>query len=297
MSDTFKKLFLGYAEFYITHVCNLTCEGCNRFNNVKFKGWQAWKDYESIYQEWSEQLTLGTVSILGGEPLLNPTFYDWVSGIRKLWPNSEIRIASNGTQLSRHKALYDVLKNDPLLTFSVCLHNKTTKKELMQDVHNFLKGPIVTTGDIVPYREHLTLTDSNGVKVHVWHNWWFHQGAVVTNPETGRFTLHQSDPIKAHEICHSKTCHHFENGMLHKCGPSSLFTQFDKQFNLELTDEDRTMIESYQPLRITDSIESKKLFLENIANPIDLCKFCPEEYHGKQIFALDKKIAFQRKSA
>ena len=30
-------------------------------------------------------------------------------------------------------------------------------------------------------------------------------------------------------------------------------------------------------------------FIENIKNPIPQCKFCPEVYHGEQIFALEKK--------
>ena len=35
---------LDYCEFYITNVCNLSCNGCNRFNNYKFRGFQRWED-------------------------------------------------------------------------------------------------------------------------------------------------------------------------------------------------------------------------------------------------------------
>lgn len=283
------KLHLGYAEFYITNVCNLACKGCNRFNNVKFKGWQDWKDYQEIYYQWSQQLDLGSISILGGEPLLNPSFNCWVLGLRKLWPNALLRIASNGTQLDKHHDFYEILKDDRRIRFSVCVHNKIHKQDLIEKVKNFMVGPFESKFDPTPYRECLTLTDSNGVKVDIWYNWWFHQGAVITNLETGRFTLHQSDPIKAHEICHSKTCHHFESGMLYKCGPSSLFKQFDKQFGLELSDQDQLLINSYRPLKIDDDIHAKKNFLSNISNPIPQCKFCPEQYHGEQIWAQKKQ--------
>lgn len=286
-----KKLSLPYAEFYITNVCNLTCVGCNRFNNVKFKGWQNWNEHKETYRRWSQELELKSISILGGEPLLNPTFTDWVLGLRELWPQARLRIASNGTQLDNHHAFYKVLQNDAKIRFSVCLHNKMHKQELVDKVKNFMVGPFESKFDPIPYRECLTLTDANGVTIDIWHNWWFHQGAVITNPETGRFTLHQSDPIKAHEICHSKTCHHFENGMLYKCGPSSLFRQFDQQFNLELTDQDRLLINNYRALSIDDDNSTKKEFLDNLENPIDMCKFCPQEYHGQQIFAIDKKDA------
>ena len=51
-----KKFQLDYVEFYITNVCNLTCQGCNRFNSFKFKGWQKWEDYADTYKQWSEQI-------------------------------------------------------------------------------------------------------------------------------------------------------------------------------------------------------------------------------------------------
>lgn len=78
-------LKLDYAEFYITNVCNLTCNGCNRFNSFRIKGWQAWSQYKSIYEKWSQQLNIGIISIMGGEPLLNPEFYQWVDEQIKEW--------------------------------------------------------------------------------------------------------------------------------------------------------------------------------------------------------------------
>jgi molybdenum cofactor biosynthesis enzyme MoaA len=44
---------------------------------------------------------------MGGEPLLNPEFDQWIDGIRYLWPNAKIMIASNGTQLPKHKQFYN----------------------------------------------------------------------------------------------------------------------------------------------------------------------------------------------
>ena len=80
------KLHIPYVEFYIINVCNLACAGCNRFNDYNFTGYQRWSDYASVYQQWAEQVDVGSIGILGGEPLLNPTFMDWVQGINQLWP-------------------------------------------------------------------------------------------------------------------------------------------------------------------------------------------------------------------
>ena len=96
----------GMFEFYITNVCNLTCNGCNRFNNYAFTGFQRWKDYQEDYEKWGERIDLPRLSILGGEPTLNPTFMDWFRGLRKIWPDSRIEIVTNGTRLDKIKGLF-----------------------------------------------------------------------------------------------------------------------------------------------------------------------------------------------
>lgn len=279
---------LSYAEFYITNVCNLTCQGCNRFNSFRFKGWQSWDDYRDIYAQWSQRLKLNTVTIMGGEPLLNPTFYQWLAGIRSLWPRAQIGIASNGTQLEKHQRLYDILKNDLKIELGVSLHNESTKDSIIQSVERFLTGPLTHEFDDTQYREKLRITDANGVSVLIHYNWWFHQGAVRTN-EQGRLTLHTSDINRAHEICHSKTCHHFDRGQLYKCGPAALFPEFDRQHPLDLTEEQRAIMMAVPKVSATDSDDALRDFLDHINDPIPQCQFCPEVYVGDQIFAIEKK--------
>jgi hypothetical protein len=162
------------------------------------------------------------------------------------------------------------------------------KEKILKNIENFLVGPLTYefNKDNI-YQQYMWITDSNGVRLKVEYNWWFHQGAIVTT-ETGK-TLHNSDVEKAHNICHSKTCHHLMNGKLYKCGAVALFPEFDKQYSLELSDKDRDLMNSYVPLSISDSAIIKNNFIENIKNPIPQCKFCPEVYHGEQIFALEKK--------
>lgn len=281
-------LSLDYAEFYITNVCNLTCQGCNRFNSFRFKGWQAWDDVQPAYEQWSRRLKLHTVTIMGGEPLLNPTFYQWLSGIRELWPQAQIGIASNGTQLEKHQKLYDILKNDRKIELGVSLHNEMTKDQIIGKVERFLTGPLTREFDDTQYREKLRITDANGVSVLIHYNWWFHQGAIRTNDQ-GRLTLHDSNVDRAHEICHSKTCHHFDQGRLYKCGPAALFPEFDKQHPLDLTDRQRDIMMSVPSSGADDPEEVIADFLSRIKDPIPQCQFCPEVYNGDQIFALEKK--------
>ena len=85
------------VEFYITNVCNLTCRGCNRFNNYNFKGHQRWTEHAEAYEAWSKRLDLPRICIIGGEPTLNPDLESWVMNIRRLWPDAiDIFVGTTG---------------------------------------------------------------------------------------------------------------------------------------------------------------------------------------------------------
>ena len=282
------KLYIPYAEFYIINVCNLACPGCNRFNDYNFTGYQRWADYADVYREWAQEVDIGSIGILGGEPLLNPTFLDWVQGVNQLWPGRKIRIITNGFRLDRHPNLYPILQQHRNIELWVGIHNKQHKQEIVQRVRDFLSGATTTEFNTDnPYQQYMIITDSRGVRVKIEYNWWFHQGAIVQT-ETGR-TLHQSNVEKAHDICHMKTCHHFIRGALYKCGVAAVLPEFDQQHPLELSAEDRELMLSYRPLQISDSDEVKRQFVSKLDQPIDQCRFCPEQYRGDQIFALQKR--------
>jgi organic radical activating enzyme len=278
---------LDYVEFYITNVCNLTCEGCNRFNNYKFKGYQRWDDHKEIYKEWGKELRVNNIAILGGEPLLNPDFTKWLTGIQNIWPDSRIEIVTNGYRLNYIKGLYDQLNDNKNLWLNVGIHNKQSKKLILENIKNFLVEPLrFEYNQQNKYGQFLYITDANNVKIKVEYNWWFHQGALIK--EENKFGLHQSDVKKAHDICHMKTCHHFIEGKLYKCGVVALLPKFAEQFQLQLSAEDKELMLNYVPLTIKNSIDEKKDFIQNLKNSIPQCKFCPEQYNGKQIYAIEK---------
>jgi len=289
-----QHLHLSSAEFYITNVCNLSCEGCNRFNNYKFNGHQKWDTFSDTYKKWSEQLSIGNIGILGGEPLYNPDYMKWLTGIRSLWPKANILTVTNGYRLDKINGLYDFLLEHKHNTFlSIGIHNKKNRLMILDKVKNFLSKPLTYCFDNSNmYQQKMMISDANEVKVEVEYNWWFHQGALIKLEDEKKFTLHNSDVKKAHDICHSKYCHHFMDGKLYKCGAVALFPEFSKQHNIVLSPEDKELMLSYRPMKINDTDEFKKEFIKNLPNSIPQCKFCPEEYHGKQIYSEEKKIVF-----
>jgi organic radical activating enzyme len=133
-------LQLGGVEFYITNVCNLACTNCNRLNNYKFSGFQAWKDYEQVYTEWSKTVNVAEIYILGGEPTLNPTFKQWCVGLRKLWPNATIQVISNGTRLE-HTDFYN-LSIDNKISWNLNAHDRGRNNVIRQYIADTLVEPI-----------------------------------------------------------------------------------------------------------------------------------------------------------
>jgi hypothetical protein len=120
----------------------------------------------------------------------------------------------------------------------------------------------------------------------VEYNWWFHQGALIHDGDI--FNLHSSNVEKAHNNCHMKTCHHFIEGKLYKCGVVALLPKFFDQYPNNLSNSDKELMLSYKPLAINNTSKEKISFIKNLENSIPQCKFCPEYYNGKQIYAIEK---------
>ena len=282
------------VDFYITNVCNLTCENCNRFNNYDFKGWQAWDDYKDIYQEWSKLVSLRAITIMGGEPLLNPTLPDWVRGLNELF-GIEVQVLTNGTRFAQAKGLYEVMhyrspKNTAQNHIGVSLHVPEEFDQLKLDIYEFLKAPIKEYSKSEnQWGADWQFVDSNGVMINVYTVDHFTTSAVIPTGNNG-YTLHNSDPMIAHSACAFAQwkSYHFIRGKLYKCGPSALLPEFDQQFNLELDDVDKQLLHSYTPLTVENFQDYNQEFFEKLDQPIAQCKFCPENPQMQKIYPIRK---------
>lgn len=267
-------------EFYINNTCNLTCNNCNRFNNHHFIGHQKWNDYSATLAKWAKHIDINQIVIMGGEPLLNPTIVDWVKGLNSLWPYA-LEILSNGTRLNHVKGLYELLV-DPVASntgqnwIGISWHN-VADESIIESIHKFLQGPLEITGPERPqFGNETTFIDVNGVKIKLFLQNEFGMAAVHKN-EAGNFTLWDNDPEQAHHSCGFAQfkCYHMIKGELYKCGPVGLFADFDQQLGLDLSDEDRKLINSYTPLNVDNFETSGKDFLDHIDDVLPQCKFCP----------------------
>jgi organic radical activating enzyme len=287
------------VDFYITNVCNLTCERCNRFNNYNFRGWQAWQDYKSDYEQWSKFVDLRAATIMGGEPFLNPTLGDWIDGINSLF-GIEVQVLTNGTRFQQSKHLYKHFlyqseKNNQCKNhIGVSLHRLDQYDQLKEDVLDFLEHPVQIYPKDHPnnlWKSDLLFVDCNNIFVNVYIVDKFGAAAIKPLTQThNRFELHNSNPEIAHGNCAfvQFKSYHFIRGKLYKCGPAALMPEFDQQHQFNITDEDREILHSYKALDVDNFVEYYREFFGNIDNPIPQCKFCPESYDSQKIFPIKK---------
>lgn len=280
------RILIDRLEFYITNVCNLTCSGCNRYNNYKFSGWESWAEAEPVLTKWAEKIDIRHPVILGGEPLLNPDIVKWIKGIRRLWPrHSGVQVQSNGTRLDLVQGLYEALDPKQGNWIGISLHSMDHKEPLFDRVRNFLKHPIIETENPTdPMGSRYQFIDVDKRKVHVWSNDTFVQSNIIQKPD-GQFGLYDSDPDRAHENCTFRRFknYHMIRGRIYKCGPAALMPEFDDQYHFDLNEEDRAIMRGYKGLAIDEFDVRGQEFLDNIDNVIPQCKFCPENYDYKPI--------------
>jgi len=290
-------------DVYITNVCNLTCDQCNRFNNHDFRGWQRWSDYEAQYQQWASVLKIPAVTIMGGEPFLNPTLPDWVKGISDLFA-VDVQILTNGTRFRQAGGLYDALLNvrsgQIKNHIAVSLHRSDQFEKLKEDILWFLKAPVeilTSTHENNHHNSDWCFRDSNDIVVNVYIKDHFHTAAIrpftrIGQPMQKTYLLHNSDPFFAHQSCGFAIfkSYHFVHAKLYKCGPVALMPEFDQQHTLAISSEDRTLLNSYLPLTVNNFDQYHEEFFENLDKPIAQCKFCPtlETITVKKIFPLIK---------
>ncbi len=92
---------LDYVEIEITEFCNLNCRGCCNFSNLaKEKKFYEYEEYARDMERLTELFgNIKKIRLMGGEPLLNPRVSDYAAKARELFPDSDIRIVTNGMLL------------------------------------------------------------------------------------------------------------------------------------------------------------------------------------------------------
>ncbi|MBL8487105.1 MAG: radical SAM protein [Rhodocyclaceae bacterium] len=96
---------LPQLELHVAHACNLACESCAHYSNHGHAGLLDPAEAAAWMDAWHGRIAPRTFSLVGGEPSLNPRLAEFMPLVRARWPETAIRIVSNGWFLHRHPDL------------------------------------------------------------------------------------------------------------------------------------------------------------------------------------------------
>lgn len=271
------KLTVDTIEFYITHVCNLTCKHCRTFNNYDLKG--HFKFNHNQIQPWAEKVDFKHLEIIGGEPTISPYLKDWMHGLSQLWPDSKRYIDTNGTYLSKTKNLKSLLL-DYDFGLKVSIHSDDVLDRVITEVFDTFGDCEVQT-NLSSIHNVIMLLTQEGTPIYIQYYNHFQETPFQNNK------FYNSDPDIAHRNCKIRGCNHFFEGKIYKCGmlvsgPAMLET-------LDL--EANSLLNSYKPLTVDQLPDTSEEYIKLMKNTsIPQCALCSEPNNTVRLDALLKSI-------
>jgi len=204
---------------------------------------------------WRDRLEPELFSILGGEPTMNREFVEIVEAAIEYWPQSNIRIVTNGFYLHRHPRLPEVLQRAKRSTLVVSSHHESEEFQRR----------------FAPIRELVGEWERNyGVNLHMVEADRYWSRRYEADDESIRF--YDSDARKAWRSCVSKYCTQLYDGKLWKCAPVAYFKMVAQTRRAD--EAAHSLFGTYAPLDRTASDAELDAFFAREEEKI--CQLCPE---------------------
>lgn len=288
--NVFEPIEIPTLNFYINNDCNLSCTDCLTFNNLKnFNGYFLWKDSEIKNNEWSKYIKPKEISILGGEPFLNPDLLNWIIGIKHSFKDcKELLICTNGTLLDKPKIINlakEAIKFGYII--DVHVHEEHDYERIIDAIENILfkldkkiskkSGPSKVSED---YTEDVTLyyDGQENILFKVTSRFSFVTSSIL-DVSVSSINFYNNDPIIAHDKCLMKLCHYIVHGDLYKCPVVATGKELIKKFNTNFND----LIKEYEPCSPFADKDFLENFLLQLSKPIKQCSMCPIQLQWSKI--------------
>ena len=233
------KTRLNYVETEISRVCNLNCRGCCDFINLKVKE-EPFYDFELFCRDISRLKELfwgiAQIRIMGGEPFLNTRVADYVEKARALFPDSDLRVVTNGLLLT--KTPEETLKRIAAASCSLDISAYPPTWKQKKDISRLL--------------------DSLGVKYSFSVPMVVFFKNVLEKPV--------DDPAPAHRNCIFSHCHMLGNGRITPCSFAFCIYRFNRHFGTSYPETD--FVDIHDP-----SADGRRIY-ERLSTPHEFCKYC-----------------------
>ena len=243
-------------QMHVAHGCNLTCQSCSHYTNTG--GGKLVTKNEAIewMSPWSKRISPDFFILIGGEPTLNKELVDITLIAAKMWPQSRIKIVSNGFFLGLHPELPFVMsKHNVCLEISV-KSMEPAYQEKLQSIHRIVQA----------WSERHANLDI------IWRNDCEHWIEIYHGYGPSMMPFNDGNSQKSFENCGFKICKVLHNGKLWKCPRLAFLKMQNDKFALH-SSWNRYM--NYIPLEPDCTNEEMISFFEE--ETISECDMCPVE--------------------
>ncbi|MBI4911868.1 MAG: cupin domain-containing protein [Acidobacteria bacterium] len=249
-------LEIPHLEMHVAHGCNLRCEGCSHYSSQGLGGLVDLDEALAWMEAWRTRLRPRVFSLLGGEPTLHPRLPDFLEGARRLWPESHLRLVTNGWFLHRHPELGRWLGQDGRASLFLSVHDDSEAYQTaLHPVWELLKEWESTHG----------LAWEAYRSFQVWTRRYHGNGGKVRPFQDGA-------PRASWEACPAKEFPQLHDGRIWKCGAVAYLGLMEARHGLEPSWGPSL---TYQPLAPSCSQEDLAAFFAQEDEPC--CGQCPAE--------------------
>lgn len=249
----------------LTQACNLSCTGCTNYSDLSHKGYLSWKTGEKWLSNWANVIDIPDFGIMGGEPLINPEYREWLYGVRELLPDSQIRFTTNGLLLEKHWDIFEVFNDIKNVVFKITVHVDNEKLERTIDrVFDLYDWKPVEEYGIQRWK-----TD-NGIRFQVNRPTKF---VKTFKNNYANMKPWNSNLVDAFANCIQQTCPLLYNERIYKCSTAGLLRGTLERFQYPNWDQWERYIS--EGIHWTSSSDDINAFVNNFGKPNKICSQCP----------------------
>lgn len=235
------KPLLAHLETNVMDGCNLNCKGCSHFSNLFAQDESiSFNVFCKDLQQIVDHTNTASLYLLGGEALLNNSLMDYLEFSRKLLPEADIQIVSNGLLVpSQTKEFFDCCRRNEIVISISGYRPALLMKDKIVSILEENQVLYAFRGDVLTFGKNIDL-----------------QG--------------KSNPEKAFRNCRERACHFFRNGRIYKCPFEALGNQFFTHYDID--------IRFNGGFDIYDTSLNWDELVERLdINAVDACCYCGEE--------------------
>jgi len=254
-----KKPVLSRLEYHAAEHCNLNCKGCFHFSNlVSSDKFPSITQFSADMSRLSELFgNIGIISLMGGEPLLNPQLPQIIREARKTFPRAKINLRTNGILYQKIEGdlLESIISSDVLIQVSLykpMAHKRDELKHFFgaKKIRHWISNPILHFG------KYLNLKGS-------------------------------STPKRSISQCHASRCTFLKDGYIARCPLPFNIEHFNSYF-------DQNISMKCEWIHIYENNADGLAINKRLREPMESCRYCGNmEWVGWEKNSPDNRVKIE----